>query len=289
MVRKAFVHTRNEVDAIILSAEDAKDCLEIMLEKCRERASDELISQPSFSGQAQASRDPPSVPQVTSSASTVTETGTEPDIREDMAQTPSPSDEHTRDPGVSDAVWHRLQLDKKLAGDRAEQAKQAIRKHEEAHLLAEKEERKAKENTAALLELEAKNQTKADELLRKREEARIREIEAETGDAQEESRKVAAALLERQVGVVAEAYELLRKREQARIREAEAKAERERAHREIERTRLEEMERRKKEQRVQVKLREMGICPAGYRWIKQSGGYRCSAGMHWVDDASLGL
>jgi hypothetical protein len=260
-----------------------------MLEKCRERASDELASQPSFSGQAQASNTPPSVPQITSNTSTATKTATNPDIPVEMTQDLSPSDDNSRDPGVSDAIWERLQLDKKLAENTDELRKQAIRKQEKAYLLAEEAEEEAKKKTAALLELEAKNRAKADEVLRKQEEARVREIEAKAEEAQKAARRIAADLLEMQAKIAAEAYELLRKREQARIREAEAKAERERARKEIERVRLEETERRKKEERVQLKLREMGICPMGYRWIKQGDGYRCSAGGHWVSKASLGF
>jgi hypothetical protein len=289
MVRKAFLHTRDETGAVILNARDAKDCIESMLEKCRERASDELASQPSFSGQAQASNTPPSVPQVTSNTSTAMKTATNPDIPVEMTQDLSPSDDNSRDPGVSDAIWERLQLDKKLAENTDELRKQAIRKQEKAYLLAEEAEEEAKKKTAALLELEAKNQAKADGVLRKQEEARVREIEAKAEEAQKAARRIAADLLEMQAKIAAEAYELLRKREQARIREAEAKAERERARKEIERVRLEETERRKKEERVQVKLREIGICPMGYRWIKQGDGYRCSAGGHWVSKASLGF
>lgn len=48
-------------------------------------------------------------------------------------------------------------------------------------------------------------------------------------------------------------------------------------------------ERRRKEQRAQETLRKMGVCPVGYRWIKQAGGYRCAGGSHWVTDAQLGL
>jgi hypothetical protein len=49
-----------------------------------------------------------------------------------------------------------------------------------------------------------------------------------------------------------------------------------------------EMERRK-EAEAQQKLRQMGVCCMGYRWIKQTGGYRCAGGAHWVDDAALKL
>jgi hypothetical protein len=44
----------------------------------------------------------------------------------------------------------------------------------------------------------------------------------------------------------------------------------------------------RKEQANQMKLRQMGVCVAGFQWIKQSGGYRCAGGTHWVFDAQLG-
>ena len=55
---------------------------------------------------------------------------------------------------------------------------------------------------------------------------------------------------------------------------------------------LAEMERvREKERAAQEKLRELGPCPAGFRWVKQmvGGGYRCAGGSHWLSDAELGL
>lgn len=48
-------------------------------------------------------------------------------------------------------------------------------------------------------------------------------------------------------------------------------------------------EARRKEQQAQTKLRRMGLCVQGFRWLKQSGGYRCAGGSHWVSDAQLGL
>ncbi len=86
----------------------------------------------------------------------------------------------------------------------------------------------------------------------------------------------------------AEAQELKRKQEHARLEEMTARAARERAMEELEKMRLAEV-RRKREARVQERLREMGVCEAGYRWIKQSGGYRCEAGGHFVGDGALGL
>ena len=57
----------------------------------------------------------------------------------------------------------------------------------------------------------------------------------------------------------------------------------------LRRKRQEEEERRRKEQEAQKKLRDMGVCCMGYRWIKQAGGYRCSAGGHYVSNEQLGV
>lgn len=106
-------------------------------------------------------------------------------------------------------------------------------------------------------------------------------------DAEEEARKILTALLQKKAKDEAEALELLHQREQARIREMEAKAARERIQREVERLRLEEAQRRAKEERAQSQLRQMGVCPVGFKWIKQATGYRCAGGSHWVDESKL--
>ncbi len=51
---------------------------------------------------------------------------------------------------------------------------------------------------------------------------------------------------------------------------------------------LEEERRRKEEAEKKKKLETMGLCPMGYRWIKQAGGYRCAGGSHFVPDGQLG-
>ncbi|RTE73245.1 hypothetical protein BHE90_012334 [Fusarium euwallaceae] len=71
-----------------------------------------------------------------------------------------------------------------------------------------------------------------------------------------------------------------------RLKEAQkdaSDADRERLVREI----LAEEERRKKVEAQKAKLKMMGICPAGYHWIKQDGGYRCAGGSHWIPNEDM--
>lgn len=82
--------------------------------------------------------------------------------------------------------------------------------------------------------------------------------------------------------------EELRALEQA-ARGARSATAREQKERELEVRRQKELEEERKERRAQEKLREMGVCPAGYEWHKQTGGYRCDGGSHWVSDSELGM
>ena len=53
---------------------------------------------------------------------------------------------------------------------------------------------------------------------------------------------------------------------------------------------LEEKERRKRqEEAVQKKLRDLGVCPVGFQWVKQDDGYRCTGGSHFIDNVQLGI
>ncbi|KAI9742870.1 MAG: hypothetical protein M1818_003599 [Claussenomyces sp. TS43310] len=135
---------------------------------------------------------------------------------------------------------------------------------------------------------------------RKAAEATIQHEEQQRRDAEEARRaaeqvereaaaaEAAAALRVIQAKNEAEAQELRRLREEARIRELKAKAERERIQREWEERRQQQLERERMEAQMQTKLRQMGVCSAGFQWIKQSGGYRCAGGAHFVSDGQLG-
>lgn len=130
-----------------------------------------------------------------------------------------------RDPGVSDATWNQLELDK-----------HAMLAQERTYRRIQQEKREEEERIEELKRME---QAAADE-----QERCVREAER------------VAAQLERR-----------RKDEELAAIEREREMEKER----------------------QKKLRVMGPCPAGYRWIKQSGGYRCAGGSHWLDDGALGI
>jgi len=116
------------------------------------------------------------------------------------------------------------------------------------------------------------------ELLAQKEEAQHQvklkataELEAKR-KAQEESNAEARRLLEK---------ERLKRQAQLHAQmEIAARLERERKAREDE---------RRKEQAVQKKLREMGLCVAGFRWIKQATGYRCAGGSHFMSNHQLGI
>ena len=47
------------------------------------------------------------------------------------------------------------------------------------------------------------------------------------------------------------------------------------------------LEAQEKEQRMQEKLRQLSNCPAGFAWSKQSTGWQCAGGGHFVSDAQL--
>lgn len=50
---------------------------------------------------------------------------------------------------------------------------------------------------------------------------------------------------------------------------------------------LEEEERRRKAEEARKKLEMMGVCPVGFPWIRQEGGYRCGGGSHYMSDAAV--
>lgn len=81
--------------------------------------------------------------------------------------------------------------------------------------------------------------------------------------------------------------EAKRRHEQARLQRLAQLREQEAIVEKLEKEKAAREERQCQEERAQRKLREMGVCPVGFRWIKQNGGYRCAGGGHVVSDAQL--
>lgn len=251
LVTVALTSTMSQNDAddasatiSVLPADDVVACMQEMLTDRRERCSNVPKPKQVFNPQMQL--DAPwhsAPPPTTQRIETVRHTPAQPGSQQ--VPTLAPVEASKRDPGVSDQVWHQLQADKKAAEElekqleeevirKEQQVRDAAKREEEAHVLAER-----------LAKAQAKDAEGRAELMRQREQARLREI----------------AIRE----------------ERARIQAA------------LEQQRREEEQRRKEEVRVQTKIREMGVCPVGYRWIKQSSGYCCAGGSHFLSNEQLGI
>ncbi|KAG1894709.1 P-loop containing nucleoside triphosphate hydrolase protein [Suillus fuscotomentosus] len=155
------------------------------------------------------------------------------------------NNEVQRDPGVDDATWTKLQADKVAAEAAEKDAAEELRKHNIAQQNALNELRAAEAAARKLAQKKANDNAANEELMRQREAARIRELEA--------------------------------------------KAARENALAALKKKQEEEVRRRREEAQVQRKLQEMGVCVAGFRWIKQSHGYRCAGGAHFISNDQLGI
>jgi hypothetical protein len=83
--------------------------------------------------------------------------------------------------------------------------------------------------------------------------------------------------------------DLRRQREEARLAAHHARVAKEKAAKELEEKKEAERKRKEQEAKAQRKLKEMGVCPAGYRWVKMGTVYRCAGGAHVVPISALGL
>jgi AAA+ superfamily predicted ATPase len=274
MVRDVYQHNTTKVDQLTVSIEVAQKSLQNMLSARCSRNNVALPSRPSFSGQVQQLSDAQQPPSFNFSTSTATKTALEAEDELPPKVQTQENVDPARDTGVSDEIWAQLQLDKKLA---------ELRVH---RFEAIKQEQEKNSKLAQEAETEAARQA---EITREQKEAglaALRELEAKIAA---ETEAKAEALLVEQAEIKAQALAALKRREEERIKMLEAQAERERIRKQLERREMIEREKRKKEQQAQAKLKQMGVCPVGYQWIKQSGGYRCAGGSHWVTDGQLGL
>lgn len=184
-----------------------------------------------------------------------------PQHQEEISAAVPPTDDVFRDAGVSQETWDRLAQDKRVAEAKEKDYDRLIK--EETALEAKLAKAAANVEAAATAQDQnhvASSQLPTDpEAKREHEQARLENLEAKRRHEEERLQREK----ERR------AYE----EELARLREIKAA----------------EAERRRKEREAQQKLRQMGVCVAGFRWIKQAAGYRCAGGSHFVSDAQLGL
>jgi hypothetical protein len=139
--------------------------------------------------------------------------------------------------------------------------------------------RELKVNKSAALEAErlAILETERCDAELSRAAARIRDVEAATMFFSEKQARL---------GDEAEQEELSRQQEATRTREEEAHADMERAAATL-RQICEGRAKKKSEERIQQKLRNLGVCGQNYLWIKHSSVYRCAGGSHFVSDSEL--
>jgi SpoVK/Ycf46/Vps4 family AAA+-type ATPase len=143
---------------------------------------------------------------------------------------------------------------------------------------------------AVWTQLQADRAAEAQRARHAQSEIKRKELEAKKLQEQEKVRqKELLDLAERKAKDDAELQEFKRRQEAARLAQLNARIAIEKAIRELEAAREAEKKRQQAEAKVQQKLRSIGVCPVGYRWIKQAGGYTCAGGSHFVTDAALGL
>lgn len=129
------------------------------------------------------------------------------------------------------------------------------------------------------------------EALAKRRSAHIATLSqtAQLHEAKMAESTTELANIEAQMKEKSDSDELKRRHEELRLKRLRLLLAKREAEDRLRRAQEEADAARKQEVKAQEKLRCMGICPAGFRWIKQSGGYRCSAGGHFVGNKELGF
>ena len=190
-----------------------------------------------------------------------------PDTEQQVVQT-------MRDPRVTDEVWNQLKKDKAAAEER-----------EMGYLRVQKEEEEIKKEVVRLRRERKKREHEVESLKKKREE---QEKQIKKGAIYEETRE-RSELLRREEEEIAKrkTAEELRRQEEAPERiERKYRALRSRA-KELKKQRLALEEARHEEQAAQELLQQPRVCPQGFIWIKQDGGYRCDGGAHWVSDGEV--
>ncbi|GAW16095.1 hypothetical protein ANO14919_055180 [Xylariales sp. No.14919] len=136
------------------------------------------------------------------------------------------------------------------------------------NIAEEKALEQAREAFMAAQQREYEAQTAAEEARRKE----LERLEEEKRKADEKRRREIEEQMRKERERIEAALKAKREAEE-RLRKAQEEAER----------------KRRQEAAVQKKIRDMGICPAGFRWIREGGGYRCAGGSHYLSNHQLGI
>ena len=231
--------------------------LKSMLKSQRARCTDETQLGDSSGGVASKSLNQrpeasPSMPfNITNSISCAVDS-TDPNLvmeKEKIENSSQLTNSSPRDSGVSDEIWQQLQ----------------------ANIAANEASTKSLHESIAAQERNIEN-FKEKEIRGEQTLGKLREIMMETSHASKD-----------------EIDDVKRKHEEERLRNLTVKRAKEAAEENLRKVREEEVRRLQEEARVQKKLREMSVCPAGFRWVKERSGYRCAGGAHFVNNGQLGL
>jgi hypothetical protein len=140
----------------------------------------------------------------------------------------------------------------------------------QANIAAARSAQKAEQESLAAQEQELRAQQTSEESRL----AEIRRLEEELLQHQEDQKRQ---------------EELQRQYDDERRRALAAMRARREAEERLCRAREEEERKKRQEEAIQKKLRDLGVCPAGFRWIRDSNGYYCRGGSHFMSLAQLGV
>jgi hypothetical protein len=270
MIQKAFSNLVNGAESASLTAADALSILRAMLNEQQARQGATPI--PSLISSPMASLSGPPPPPPSTSTSTSQSSKRAPSPSPPSSSRDQPRKRFKPPPPPQTSVQNPLA--KPVASPRPAQrdagVSDAVWNQLQADIAADMEEKR--ETVAEERELrrelkKAKNQVHG----AKSRAASLERARREAKDDVEKLRQI-----NRQLG-------------KARRREALVNAARERATAALKKKLEEEAEKKRKEQKMQKMLAQMGVCPAGYHWIRQASGYRCAGGSHFMSSDELGM